>query len=163
MYVHTHSNSHEVRNPLSSAIAALSFVSASVKLPQTTDRQKSIESDIHVIDASLNYINDLLRNMLDMQRASSKIISITMTNVDIQRDVFEPVAAVLYLRGVDKIKVTIECPRDLIIQSDRLRLKQIVLNLAMNSAKVGFRVQRRPWEWPVSYDTCSRDVLFLDS
>ena len=43
-------------------------------------------------------------------------------------------AAILFLRG-SKVKVLIDCPSNLVIQSDRLRLKQVILNLAINSSK----------------------------
>ena len=44
------------------------------------------------------------------------------------------VAAILYLRG-NQVKVEIDCPPNLYVMTDRLRLKQVVLNLAMNSSK----------------------------
>ena len=57
--------SHEVRNPLCSAIAALSFVAAATKEPVITkDTQKRMKEDVAIIDASLQFINELLRNML---------------------------------------------------------------------------------------------------
>lgn len=40
----------------------------------------------------------------------------------------------LYRRGRD-IEVIVECPHGLVVMTDRLRLKQIVLNLARNSSK----------------------------
>ena len=62
-------------------------------------------------------------------------MKITMAPTDLFKDVLEPVASILHLRG-NKVEVLIECPPDLVAISDRLRLKQIVLNLAMNSIKV---------------------------
>ena len=46
----------------------------------------------------------------------------------------EPVAAVLYLRG-NEVQTEIDCPENLVVLSDRLRLKQLVLNLSANSLK----------------------------
>jgi len=83
---------------------------------------------------SISQINDLLRSMLDMHRAENKMISLNWAPVDILKDVFEPVKAVLYIRG-NKIAVEVDCPANLVVVSDRLRLKQIVLNLASNSSK----------------------------
>lgn len=48
----------------------------------------------------------------------------------VMQDVLAPVASILYLRG-NQIKVITECPPNLAVLGDRLRLKQIVLNLAM--------------------------------
>jgi signal transduction histidine kinase len=64
---------HEVRNTLSSAIAALSFVSAAAAEPDT-DRE-SLLSDIKIIDVSLQFINELLRNMLDLHRSADNAMS----------------------------------------------------------------------------------------
>ena len=52
---------HEVRNPLSSAISALSFVSAGVSehVPDPVNK-KAILEDVGIMDASLQFINELL-------------------------------------------------------------------------------------------------------
>lgn len=117
----------QVRNPLASAIAALSFVSSKAcdpSLVQNPQSRQMIKSDIDVIDSSLQFINELLRNMLDLQRSSDKAsMKINVTNTDIMKDIFEPVAAILFMRGA-KVNVISECPKNIIIQTDRMRLKQ---------------------------------------
>jgi len=125
---------HEVRNPLTSAITALSFVSAAAKQPINEESRKGIQDDVSVVDASLQFINELLRNLLDINRASDKLLKITMAPTDLRRDVIEPVAAILHQRGT-KVKVLVDCPNDLIVETDRMRLKQCTLNLATNSSK----------------------------
>ena len=57
-----------------------------------------------------------------------------MAPTDLRRDVLEPVAAILHLRG-SKVKVIVDCPENLLVESDRIRVKQIALNLAVNSSK----------------------------
>ena len=90
--------------------------------------------DVIIIDASLHFANDLLRNMLDMHRAATNQLNVDFTPVDILHDVLEPVANMLYTRDAD-YEVQIACPEDgLIVMSDRLRLKQMVLNLARVSS-----------------------------
>jgi signal transduction histidine kinase/CheY-like chemotaxis protein len=126
---------HEVRNPLSSAIAALSFVSAAAKDPvQDETTKKTLLDDICIIDASLQFINELLRNMLDIHRAADKQMKLDLKPADVLRDVFEPVASILFMRGA-KVDIITECPENLMVNTDRMRLKQIVLNLAANSTK----------------------------
>ena len=134
---------HEVRNPLSSAISALSFVkSAVVSEPMSKETtQQAILKDINVMNASLQFINELLRNMLDVHRTTDKQMKLDMGTTDVARDVLQPVASILFMRGA-KVDIKIDCrPNDLLVQSDRMRLKQIVLNLASNASKfvqVGF-------------------------
>jgi signal transduction histidine kinase/CheY-like chemotaxis protein len=129
---------HEVRNPLSAAMSACAFVSAAINdetkpLTEKVNRQH-VNEDVHIIDSSLHFINDLLRNMLDMHRASSKQLQIEYAPTDILLDVLMPINAMLYTRG-SGVKVQIDCPENLVVRSDRLRLKQIVLNLARNANK----------------------------
>ena len=50
------------------------------------------------------------------------------------RDVLEPSAAMVYDRG-ENFQVLLDCPENLLVMTDRLRLKQIILNLGRNSAK----------------------------
>jgi signal transduction histidine kinase/CheY-like chemotaxis protein len=128
---------HEVRNPLSAAISATSFVSSMVSETNplsTADARQSAKEDVQIIEASLHFINDLLRNMLDMHRASSNQLKIDLAPADLLKDVLEPVASMLYHRCAD-FEVLLDCPQNLVIKTDRLRLKQIVLNLGRNAAK----------------------------
>lgn len=129
---------HEIRNPLSSAIAALNFVSNKSCDPAMVPLQENralLKEDISVIDSSLSFVNELLRNMLDLHRSSDKAMNLKMGPTDLLRDVLEPVVSIIFLRGA-KVNVVAECePSTLIVQADRMRLKQICLNLASNAAK----------------------------
>lgn len=128
---------HEVRNPLAAAISAASFVSSAVQEPsplREADTIDSVREDVGIIESSLQFINDLLRNMLDMHRASSKQLKIELGPTDILRDVFEPASSMLYQRGTG-FELEISCPENLVVLTDRLRLTQIVLNLSRNSSK----------------------------
>ena len=94
-----------------------------------------VRDDVRIIDNSLLFINELLRNMLDLSRASTRQgIGIKLSPADLKRDVFDPVASMLYQRGAN-FTVEVDCPEDLVINTDPLRLKQIVINLARNSVK----------------------------
>src|SRR3569832_2802569 len=87
-----------------------------------------------IIKSSLQFINDLLRNMLDMHRASSNQLKVDFVPTDILRDVLEPAASMLYQRG-HGFETLIDCPENLVVRTDRLRLTQVVLNLSRNSSK----------------------------
>lgn len=128
---------HEVRNPLSAAMSALSFVSMEVDTDPplaSEEARQSVQEDLDIIKGSLHFINDLLRSMLDMHRAASNQLVIAMSPTDIKKDVFEPVAAMIYNRR-ENFEVLIDCADNFTILADRLRLTQVILNLARNSAK----------------------------
>jgi signal transduction histidine kinase/CheY-like chemotaxis protein len=130
---------HEVRNPLSAAMSACSFVASAVEDESNpslvrAQTRNSVVEDIGIIDSSLHFINDLLRNMLDMHRARSNQLKIDMAPTHLLHDVFQPVTSMLHLRG-SNFRVLVDCPSDLVVLTDSLRLKQIVLNLARNAMK----------------------------
>ena len=130
---------HEVRNPVAAAISACSFVRTAVHetVPLADEESReSVREDVDIIDNSLNFVNDLLRNMLDMHRASSKQLKIVMKMTDIYNDILRPVDSMLYRRGNSNVRVILDCnPPNLMVDTDQLRLKQIVLNLGRNSSK----------------------------
>jgi two-component system, OmpR family, sensor histidine kinase KdpD len=129
--------SHEVRNPVAAAMAACSFVKQAVNEPiplATEEARRNTRDDVDVISNALNFVHDLLRNMLDIHRFANKNLKLTLIPTDLLRDVLEPVVAMLHQRR-SKIAFLLECPENLHINTDRLRLKQIVLNLSRNSTK----------------------------
>lgn len=128
---------HEVRNPLAAAISACTFVASSVseKQPLTDEASRiAVCEDVGIIEISLRFINDLLRSMLDLSRAASNQLVLDRAPVDVLNDILSPVAAMLYSRD-HLFEVLVECPSNLIIEADRLRLKQVVLNLGRNAVK----------------------------
>lgn len=128
---------HEIRNPLAAAMLACSFVKTSVhETEPLRDRESrdSVREDVGIIDSSLTFMNDLLRSMLDMHKAASMKMDISLAPADMKRDILEPVAAMLYHRD-SNFEVQVDCPESLILSTDKLRLKQIVLNLGRNSTK----------------------------
>jgi hypothetical protein len=56
-----------VSRRLSSAIAALSFVTAATnKSNQSEDEHRVMQEDLRIVDGSLQFINELLRNMVSI-------------------------------------------------------------------------------------------------
>ena len=152
---------HEVRNPLTSAIAAANFVTVAVQQSVAAtggDTESSrnhnnsnnnnnnnnnnhppdlshIQEDMAVINHSLHYINDLLRDMLDMHKIASHQMRLHAAPADLRSDILEPVATLLYQKKYH-FAVHIACPTTpLMAVVDHIRLKQIVLNLCNNSCK----------------------------
>jgi CheY-like chemotaxis protein len=128
---------HEVRNPLAAAISALSFVTSAINETAyiSNDEFKALlEEDTQIISSSLRFIDDFLRSMLDSYRAAANKLEIKLAPTDLLKDVLEPVCSILYQRD-SSVDVTVDCPENLIIATDCLRLKQIMLNLGRNSTK----------------------------
>jgi two-component system sensor histidine kinase ChiS len=98
------------------------------------ESQQTVREDVHIIETSLHFVNDLLRSMLDLHRVSSKNMVVDNSPADVMSDILQPVASMLTRRD-DVFQVQIECPQNLIVVTDRLRLKQVVLNLGRNAIK----------------------------
>jgi two-component system, sensor histidine kinase len=130
---------HEIRNPLASALAALNFVSSKTSdktVVPDPEQRALVQGDVRVIDSSLQFVNELLRNMLDLHRTSKGHgIKLHVVPTDVLKDILEPVASILYMRGAS-VEIITEChPPNLYILADRMRLKQILLNLSFNATK----------------------------
>lgn len=130
----------QVRNPLAAAISACTFVSTSMNDPAAlqiladSEKMGLLRSDLSVIESSLTFINDMLRSMLDLHRSDEKKLLLSLVPVDILNCVLEPVRTMLTTHDTN-FDVVVECPDKLVVLTDSLRIKQIVLNLAINSSK----------------------------
>lgn len=92
--------------------------------------------DLGVMNTALQFINELLRNLLDIHRSASKQIVLKKAPTDVTRDILEPVASILHTRRSSGVEIVTECSSPgLMINADRMRLKQIMLNLSSNSTK----------------------------
>lgn len=135
----SHSCRHEIRNPLSSALSACSFVNSAVQNHDAALRSKddwsTLQEDVHTISSSLHFANDLLRSMIDMHKVDTDKLKLKMTRTSVLYDVLEPVHTLLHSRD-NPFEIQVQCdPEDLDIETDVIRLKQIMVNLASNSRK----------------------------
>lgn len=118
-------------------MSACSFVKTALKQKEPLRDEESLTTtreDVNIIDNALKFVNDLLRNMLDMHRATNKKMKVNLTPTDLLHDVLEPVQSMLAQRG-SKIDVQVSCKDGTFALADRLRLNQVMLNLGRNSAK----------------------------
>ena len=109
-------------------MSAHSFVAAAVQelATKTTDQDfvNSLQEDVKIIGSSLFFIDDFLRSMLDIHASTANKLEIHLAPTDLLKDVLEPVRSILYQRD-GHIDVTVECPDNLVVMTDCLRLKQV--------------------------------------
>ncbi|KAL3906226.1 MAG: hypothetical protein SGILL_009355 [Bacillariaceae sp.] len=126
---------HEVRNPLSSALAALSFVREGVQQIPEPARQ-SLSSDVSTVQNSLDYIDDLLRNMLDIHRTEEEDFTLRYSLTNLKNGLLNPCKDIASNRGGGRgVKFSVDCSSKLWAEVDPIRLEQALLNLAMDAAK----------------------------
>jgi len=154
IHVHFEDSSHESDNDNDNNIdndndeldnAGINETAAAAVDRNSSPRLIQAREDVQVVDHALRFINDLLRNMLDMHRASSGKMQVKFAPVDLLHDVLAPVAGMLHRggegrigrkgKGDEKVNIIVECPENIVVEADVLRLKQVVLNLGRNSVK----------------------------
>jgi CheY-like chemotaxis protein len=128
---------HEVRNPLSSALSALSFVreAASQRVSDPGVRD-DLMADIEIVQNSLDYIDDLLRNMTDVHRTDELGVSPCSRLTNVKKDILEPCRTIVSGRRGDRdIDLRVLCSDSLWVEVDPLRVERIILNIALNATK----------------------------
>jgi len=126
--------SHEIRTPLS-ALVALS--QAMWLRCEAIDTDPEITQFLKRVRSGGQYLNLLLRNVLDASAAESGRVPVRSTSfyladwVDEVRNILEPIAA--YHRG--QLEWTVPADDEARLRTDQMRLTQILLNLAENALK----------------------------
>ncbi|KAL3915013.1 MAG: hypothetical protein SGILL_005845 [Bacillariaceae sp.] len=127
---------HEVRNPLSSALAALSFVREGAQQISDESARESLSADVATVQNSLDYIDDLLRNMLDIHRTDSEDFTLRYSLTNLKNGLLNPCKDLASSRAGGKgVKFLVDCSSKLWGEVDPIRLEQVLLNLAMDAAK----------------------------
>jgi PAS domain S-box-containing protein len=134
---------HEVRNPLSVAMNAINFTATSLKegaIFPSGQKKNEVQSDLRLVRKSLEYINELLSNLLDLTKSEENKLILVETPCSLSEDVLEPVQNMLQSSN-HPVNIEIMCSEQIWVHVDTLRLKQVVMNLAKNAIKfveIGF-------------------------
>jgi signal transduction histidine kinase len=138
--------SHELRTPLNSIIGFTRIVmrrsEGKLEHLQKENLQKVLVSAEHL----LNLINGLL-DLAKIEAGHMEVYAETFKLEDIVRVATATVEPMLRNGNV---RLVTEIARDLIIKSDRDKLKQVVLNLLSNSAKFTEKGEIKVAAWPVN-------------
>eukprot|EP00977_Amphora_coffeiformis_P002113 scaffold407_cov168-Amphora_coffeaeformis.AAC.9 len=73
--------------------------------------------------------------MLLLYRASANKLEVELSPTNLFTAVFEPVGDILQPRDEGDVRVIVDCPKNLAVMTDGLRLKQVLLNLGSNATK----------------------------
>jgi PAS domain S-box-containing protein len=121
--------SHELRNPLAPIRQAVGVIRAPAAKPS------QIQWSVTVIERQVQNMARLLDDLLDVSRITRGTLEIRKVPVRL-RAILD--AAVELTRPVIEAKqhsLTIDCPSDLLLNVDSLRISQVLGNLLTNSAK----------------------------
>ena len=126
--------SHELKNPLTSAIMSLHTVKDGYLGEVNPDQEKSLESTAQ----SLNYFQDMIKNYLDLSRLEKGELEVNKTQVRPWTGIIVPVIEGLW-QELEKRQMLVEnrIPEDLEVFADDHLLRIVYDNLLSNAVKYG--------------------------
>ena len=125
------SMSHELRTPLNAILGFSQLLAADTQPPLTNDQQQSVEEIFH----AGQHLLDLINEVLDLARIESGRLDLVPESVDIAPLVQECLSLVRPQAEKNQLRLTIEGPGTCVVHVDRLRLRQVLLNLLTNAVK----------------------------
>ncbi len=124
--------SHEIRTPLNGIIGYVDLLMREEGSRLTPHGRR----DLHVVKANARTLLALINDILDLSKIESGHVEIVRETVDTAALVDECIATVReYLKGKDVDVFANVAPEVLSLETDGLKLKQILLNLLSNAAK----------------------------
>jgi two-component system NtrC family sensor kinase len=126
--------SHELKNPLASAVMSLHTVKGGYLGEVNPAQKKSLES----VARSLDYFRDMIQNYLDLSRLEKGELEVNKTQVSLDTQVVAPILDGLQ-RELEEKQITVEnhIPESLALNADGNLLKIVYDNLLSNAVKYG--------------------------
>ncbi len=146
--------SHEIRTPLT---AIIGFADTAVDQDQTTEQRLSA---LKIIRRSGDHLLSLINDILDLSKVEAgelQIETIPANPLQLVAEVESIIIGQAKRKGLD-FGIDYEFPLPGVIQSDPVRIKQILLNLCSNAIKFTDTGSVRI---AVRYDVISHKLLFL--
>ena len=126
------SMSHELRTPLN-AVIGFSDVLLERMFGDLNDRQDEYIRDIR---HSGRHLLELINEILDLSKVEAGRMELELAPVSISQVLEDGVAMVRERAARERISVTLEADADIgFVMADKLKLKQVVLNLLTNAVK----------------------------
>ncbi|MCD5408850.1 ATP-binding protein [Candidatus Bipolaricaulota bacterium] len=126
--------SHELKNPLASAIMGLYTVKDGHLGELTPQQKKALEA----VAKSLDYFQDLVRKYLDLSRVEQGTLQVRKAPVRLREEVIDPALEALGRELEERgMEVEVHVPADLVMHADRDLLRIVYDNLLSNTVKYG--------------------------
>ena len=125
------SMSHELRTPLHTVIGFSELLAEELEGP-LNEKQKRFVDHIH---RDANHLLELINDILDLSKIEAGRLELRAEPFDLGEVVEESLASFRGLALAKSITIERELPPNLVLEADRLRFKQIVVNLLSNAMK----------------------------
>jgi PAS domain S-box-containing protein len=125
--------SHELRTPLNSIIGFTEVLLEGID----GDLTESMDNDLKVIHKNGQHLLNLINDVLDMAKIEAGRMTLTIEEFNLQ-EVIEEVAEITRPLANAKsleLRLAIDQDEDLMLEADRIRLRQVMINVVNNSIK----------------------------
>jgi signal transduction histidine kinase len=126
---------HEFRNPLNIIKGLVSYQLYKLQTEIIIDRDE-LKHDLVIADSSCNFLEHIINDLITIQKINDNVIVIDNSVLNLKK-LINDVLITMQQKSEEKsdLYVSVDCPDDLVICMDELRLKQILINLVSNSIK----------------------------
>ena len=125
------SMSHELRTPLNSIIGFLGVVlqgmSGELNVKQKDQLGRAYNSSKHLLS--------LITDVIDISKVEAGFLQVRVEKFDLAALLVEVQHATQHLAQEKKLYLTIDCPANIRLQTDRKRVYQVILNVVSNALK----------------------------
>lgn len=139
------SMSHELRTPLNSIIGFTGIILGGLSGDISEEQRKQLS----MVKKSADHLLSLINDLLDISKVEAGKMNIFIEKFEL-RDLMQEVCD-SFIPAADKkgIKILLDMPESLIIENDKRRIKQIIVNIVGNAVKfslgkeIEIRVRKR--------------------
>jgi len=125
------SMSHELRTPLNSVIGFTSWILMGMEGELNEEQQRQLT----MVKFSAKYLLDLINDILDISKIESGVVKLAIEKFEIAEVVTDVAKTVLPLVEKKGLKLIYDVSEGIILNSDKRRIKQILMNLVSNAIK----------------------------
>jgi PAS domain S-box-containing protein len=126
------SMSHELRTPINALLGYASLMMEGVFGPITDDQREAMERSRAAADHLLTLVNDIL-DLAKIEAGKMPLIREPVTIVDVVTEVSQQIEPLVRKKALAyEIDIASTCP---VLETDRTKLKQVLLNLLSNAMK----------------------------
>jgi len=125
------SMSHELRTPLNSILGFTGLLLMRMSGTLNDEQVKQLT----MVQTSATHLLELINEILDISKIESGRVDLTIDSFPIAEVTSETLKAVTPLAKAKGLDLAAEVPENLMLQSDRRRVKQVLMNLLGNAIK----------------------------
>ena len=125
------SMSHELRTPLNSIIGFIGVVmqgmSGEINTQQKDHLSRAYQSAKHLLA--------LISDVIDISKIEVQHIAVEIDIFSIEEVIESAITHIEHLQQQKELLITVDCPSNLMIETDRKRCLQVILNVLSNAVK----------------------------